>query len=307
MIDSGDITVGGSSVLTINPGVTIYFTGQFKLVINGQLLAIGTQTDSIRFTGSELNYPQDTPQRWKGLRFINGDAESHLSYCNITYGGATGAGALSNGGGLYSLNSPLHVEHSWIRRCHARGQGCGAFFAGGDVLLEYTDITHNFGTLIDPDMGDVIGDAGGFATANTNIHLRHCKVQLNWAGMNIGAIRFGGGTVATLDTCLIDDNRAYLGGWNGIVADSTADISMTNTTISNHNYPAFGATSGLRCIGVTLTMEACTLRNNPAWYGIEPIPTEGGSALMVRNPPFAHIRNTVFEGNQGQYGGAVLC
>ncbi|MBL0063049.1 MAG: right-handed parallel beta-helix repeat-containing protein [bacterium] len=276
MIHSGDITVATGQTLLINPGVKVYFAGQFKLIVNGLLQAIGSQSDSIWFTGSSADFPFDSPTRWRGLRFVDAHEDCQLSYCSISYSGATGAGALSYGGGLYCLNTDLRMEYCWIHHCHAgsgasHGSGCGAYFDQSDVLLEYTDITNNSGTIFEEGYA-YSTPGGGFATSNTTIHLRHCKVQRNRPGINVGGIRFGGGTIATLDTCLIDDNWTPDGGWQGIVADTTAVLTMTGTTISNHNFPAAGFTNGLRAIGATLTMEACTLRNNSAGW-INPDPT----------------------------------
>ncbi|MBK6765020.1 MAG: right-handed parallel beta-helix repeat-containing protein [bacterium] len=244
VVHGGDITVVTGEALQIEPGVRVYFAGSFKMVINGLLQAIGTESDSIWFTGDASGFPYDSPTRWRGLRFVDADADCELRYCSITYSGATGPGALSYGGGLYCYNTDLEIARSRIHHCHAGGSpanaggGCGAYFEQSDVELEYTDITHNGGT--------VYGDGyvyntkgGGFATLNATIHLRHCKIQSNRPGIVIGGLYLREGTVATIDTCLIDDNQTPDGGLGGVMAEPTSVVSLTGTTISNH-HAAFG-------------------------------------------------------------------
>ena len=80
-----DITIHADSALTIEPGVEVIFQGHYRFIINGILNAVGTQTDSIRFTAAI----PDTG--WRGLRFINSADTSYLAYCIIEYGKSTGS------------------------------------------------------------------------------------------------------------------------------------------------------------------------------------------------------------------------
>ncbi|MGB5529302.1 MAG: hypothetical protein WBQ32_04965, partial [Ignavibacteriaceae bacterium] len=47
-----DITIHADSALTIEPGVEVIFQGHYRFIINGIINAVGTQTDSIRFTAA---------------------------------------------------------------------------------------------------------------------------------------------------------------------------------------------------------------------------------------------------------------
>ena len=47
---NGEITIPNDSTLTIEPGVEVIFTGHYKFNVQGRLLAIGTETDTIVFT-----------------------------------------------------------------------------------------------------------------------------------------------------------------------------------------------------------------------------------------------------------------
>jgi len=307
VVHTGDITVATGDALLIEPGVRVYFAGNFKLVVNGLLQAIGTESDSIWFTGDPSGFPYDSPTRWRGLRFMDAHADCELRYCSVTYSGATGAGALSYGGGLYCYNSDVRVSHSWIRQCHATLRGCGAYFDGSDIELEYTMITNNIAT-IHPDQYPMGESAAGFMASNSIVHVRHCTVAFNSNGGDVGGITVDMGTVITLDTCLIDNNSSIDQTIGGMRADAGCYVHMTGTTISN-NHSAWGQIGGLQCRNVAeLTMEACTLRANFTYNGSWGYdPWDGGGGANIRDPGLAAISNSVFEGHSCRLGAALLC
>ena len=49
---NGDITVPAGPTLTIEPGVEVVFESWYKLTVNGTLLAEGTDSSPILFTGT---------------------------------------------------------------------------------------------------------------------------------------------------------------------------------------------------------------------------------------------------------------
>ena len=88
-IIDGQIKIDTSDQLIIEPGIDVEFSGHYKFIIHGRLLAEGTETDSIHFTA------QDTAVGWHGLRFdhtdFNGQDSSKLDYCKVEYGKAYGS------------------------------------------------------------------------------------------------------------------------------------------------------------------------------------------------------------------------
>ncbi|MBE0572763.1 MAG: hypothetical protein IH618_14570, partial [Ignavibacteriaceae bacterium] len=81
----GEITIPNGELLTIEPGVDIIFSGHFKFNVQGRLLAVGTQLDSVNF------FAEDTQTGWHGIRFNytpNTNDTSKLIYCSFRYGNA---------------------------------------------------------------------------------------------------------------------------------------------------------------------------------------------------------------------------
>ncbi|MCF7919500.1 MAG: right-handed parallel beta-helix repeat-containing protein [Candidatus Cloacimonetes bacterium] len=79
----GDISISNGDSLTIEPGVTVKFMDHGSFTIYGKLVAIGTETDSIRFTSGQ---PTLNPNDWNSIIFENdSDDNSVISYSIIEY------------------------------------------------------------------------------------------------------------------------------------------------------------------------------------------------------------------------------
>ena len=97
VIDTIDIWSGVT--LTIEPGVDVRFNSGKRLLITGNLIAIGTETEPISFTS---NLPNPQPGDWGNIEFSE-DAPSTqvdpsgeyisgsiLKYCIVEYAGNNG-------------------------------------------------------------------------------------------------------------------------------------------------------------------------------------------------------------------------
>lgn len=79
----GDVYVDPGVTLTIEPGVTVQFTDNFSLIVNGTLYAVGTTDKPINFTSSR---PDPSPGIWNAIKFIGGKNESFtVKYSVVTY------------------------------------------------------------------------------------------------------------------------------------------------------------------------------------------------------------------------------
>lgn len=97
----GAITVPAADSLVIEPGVEVIAMGNYKITLEGNLHAVATEADSIRFYGNGGLY-------WGGLRFENEDRASLLDYCRISNTDDT------NDYGIHAINSPIYIDHCCI-------------------------------------------------------------------------------------------------------------------------------------------------------------------------------------------------
>jgi uncharacterized repeat protein (TIGR01451 family) len=93
-----DVTVGPTATLTIEPEAVVKFIGATRLIVDGQLVAAGSDTQSIIFTsykddaaGGDTNGDgsASSPQKgdW-GKLVINSGSNASLDYVTVRYGGS---------------------------------------------------------------------------------------------------------------------------------------------------------------------------------------------------------------------------
>ena len=78
---TGDAIVPAETALIIEPGTSVYFYQDARLVVRGRLLAEGTGTHGIRFT----RVPQSRGT-WQGIQFIDTDQDNRIAYAVLEYG-----------------------------------------------------------------------------------------------------------------------------------------------------------------------------------------------------------------------------
>lgn len=131
---SGDIIIPVDSMLEIEAGVKIEFTGDYGLDIKGVIQANGNKADSIWFTSSE-------GLTWKGLSFTS----SSSSVSNIKYSIIENA-KKENGGGVYiDAQLKLTIENCLFQKCFGR-YGGGIYIGqdiDGNVLVKNTIFRNN--------------------------------------------------------------------------------------------------------------------------------------------------------------------
>ncbi|MCK4653959.1 MAG: right-handed parallel beta-helix repeat-containing protein [Candidatus Cloacimonetes bacterium] len=136
--------------LIIEPGVIVIFQDHYKLNVglsgfDGQLLAIGTEQDSILFTSVNPDIG------WGGIRFeseLSYLDSSRIKYSRIEYGKATGTGNDTKGGAIY----------------------CDSF---SEVEIAYCNITNNYTEH---------NDGGVIYLENSSPNLHHLRIQNNENG-----------------------------------------------------------------------------------------------------------------------------
>jgi hypothetical protein len=87
----GEITIPNGENLSVDPGVLIEFQGHYSFNVQGQLLAVGTEQDSIEFTIADTTGFSNVYTMigaWSGFIFDGTSADndsSKIVYCKINY------------------------------------------------------------------------------------------------------------------------------------------------------------------------------------------------------------------------------
>jgi hypothetical protein len=134
-IVDGNCTVQSGATLTIAPGTTFLHTGNYSWTIYGQLIANGTQADSIFF----LRQNPVTENRWGGLRFQAGSSpNSSVNYCVVDNCNFV------SGGGLSVNGIALSISHSRISNCTGLYPGGGGIYAlSANIVVDNCLIINN--------------------------------------------------------------------------------------------------------------------------------------------------------------------
>ena len=205
----GDVQIPAGNELTIEPGVTVQFWGEWSITAEGMLNAQGTETDSIYFD----RYPTYSGY-WDELRLEQETGNGYeMSYCFIR--GANN--------GVNSIDAPLHLHN-----CHldANMTGVHLFAIGNpnppDVLIEECLIERSFENGID-------------IYENGNATIQNCEITNNGMGTQYrGAIQINIQTNGAVCSPVIQDNYIHDNNKQGITCTDMFSAGTINVLIQNN-------------------------------------------------------------------------
>ena len=185
----GDVSVLDGEILTIEPGVEVWFNEAHAIIVEGTLIAPGGVRDSIYFRTNFVG-------NWDNIKFNYADPNCYLDYCVIENGGAAGDGniAICNSIGnvqilnstiIYSASNGIYIEASVpsISKCTIQYNNANGILVNNPTvssapLVRYTNIWSNtdngvlissgaidLGTEKDPGYNEIMGN-GIFAVNN---------------------------------------------------------------------------------------------------------------------------------------------
>jgi hypothetical protein len=273
----GDITVPIDSTLTIEPGVMVEFQGIYEFLVNGVLSAVGTEADSIFFTGPTA----PAGPGWRGIRLIGAQEGTQLTYCNITNGRNVVGAPYDRGGGIYMyLTNPI-ISHTTITNCYA-DYGGGIYCELSDAVISDCNITANGVGL-----AYIASSAHG-----AGIYVTNCSPQItgNCITNNIGhgATIFSGSTFSKGGGIFLQYSNAQV---------SRNAIHGNNVDVSGY-YGSVASGGGIYCEDSDADIINNTLSGNSATWGTNL--TEGGGMAFVSCSPT--VKNNIVEGSGGGGG-----
>jgi predicted outer membrane repeat protein len=239
------VTVGAAQTLTIGPGVSVCFVGPYRFNVRGTLQALGTVTDSIRFTTDTLA----NPSRWRGVRFLTANNTSAMSYCLIEDGLGASPGDDRYGGGIEVQNCSPTFSRCTIRRCHALLDGGGIYCRdGGTPAFTDCDILNCVSQL---------GGGGGLFSRNSGPQLTRCTFRGNrttLSGGGVGLLMHQPNIAVS--NCVFDGNSAGDGGglfvcsryWNGAATMRQCVFSGNTATRGGAAFDTSAIVSYVNCL-----------------------------------------------------------
>ncbi|MBI5539627.1 MAG: right-handed parallel beta-helix repeat-containing protein [Bacteroidia bacterium] len=310
----GSIMVPNGSTLTIEPGTEVRFQGTCKLLVLGSLQAIGTVTDTIIFTATNIT------AGWRGIRFDNTSStndSSKISYCKLQYAKAAASssgydadgGALffdnfskaivsncrinnntaSMGGGIFCINNsnPLIINNIIANNTGLSGGG-GIYYGFSNPIISNNVISNNSGYF-----------GGGIYFYADNIG---ATIISNIISNNIAPNGTKGGGIYCSGNNTIINNNLILnneGGGGGGIYITNCNPTIINNTISNNSASNFAdGGGGINSDGGSLPIISNNaIINNTASFG-------GGILLLGSSP---NITNNTIANNSATNGGAFYC
>jgi predicted outer membrane repeat protein len=304
-----NIHVAVDSTLHIGPGVTVFFAGDYSLLVSqAHFSATGSEQDSVYFTTDTAA----CSQRWGGIalfQFQPLDTVT-LDYCVIeNTGGQSGSmrAALRVGGGNLSM------RHSTVRSCiqaqdgtiYVGDSGTRLDFASCDfignrsngssgVLGTYADFTRLVDCRFERNTSQNYGGGAVDFWSPETLSIVNCVFRNNSSTQRGGAVLLEAG-FTEITGCAFDTNAAEgIGG--GIAALPTASLLVSGCTFSGNHATLGGA---ICAEGDTTVIAESVLSGNTAEYG--------GAVYIVSNP-VPVIRSCTIAGNTADaHAGGIYC
>ena len=217
-IIDGEISIQIGDELVIEPGVQVTFSGHYKFIVYGRLIAEGTSSEIILFTAL------DHVTGWYGLRFVdsntNGQDGSSMIYCTFEYGNATGSFPEGAGGAIRCNNSSdVLIKNSVITNNTAALDGGGVWCGNySSPTLINVIISNNVATGLD--------GGGMFCWNYCNPSLTDVLICGNFAGSTGGGICCWDWSSLVLTNVTITGNTATSSG--GGIYNGYSDYNLVN-------------------------------------------------------------------------------
>jgi len=255
----GEITIPDGLTLTIEPGVLVEFQWHHKLIVEGRLLAVGTEADTITFTINDttgFHNPYIPDGGWHGIRFRGTSSmndSSKIIYCKLQYGKAIGLWPDQDGGAiLVDSFDKLIISNCLITSNSASGEGGGIKLWNSNPEITGNTISNNSAQF-----------GGGIQWYESSPMIENNIIEYNAAEAG-GGIVCTGNSNPTITNTTIENNIATSGSGGGI-ASWESSLNLINVTINGNN--AFEGGGGINCWESSLSLIDVTINGNTSDFG----------------------------------------
>ena len=272
---NNNLVLQPTDTLIIHPGVEVRFDGNYRFDIFGTFFAVGTTSDSIKFTRNDS-------ANWGSLNFADASNDSSkIQYCIIEYGSSSGYDPYH--GIINCLNSSPTIANSTI----GNNTHKGVYMNGSNAQpLIIDNIFQNHSGIcleVKSSAQPIIVGNELLSNNNTAIYIDYSPNVVindnnisNNAGRGIDLGYYCNGTQITNNIIMANNNSGiYLYSQN-------ENVSIENNTISNNNNEGIN----LQFNNYYATIENNTISNN----------TNGGIRLASQNTDF-YILNNIISNN----------
>ena len=224
-----DITVPSGQTLSIEPGVEVNFQGHYKMLVNGNLQAIGSDGSMVLFT------TDNQAVGWGGLE-ISSSITATLTFCRIEYGKTAGDYPDMHGGAMRLMTSDVTATN--------------CIFADNDA------------TASDNGMGGAV-----YAINTSETSFIDCQFLNNHAYGEGGAVKFSADSETLFSGCEFIGNNCLYGG-GAISGYGVYGTTIRNCNFFQ-NYTMYSNGGALNTLGSgnTLFFANCTFHDNTAVTG----------------------------------------
>lgn len=293
----GDILIPEDSTWIIEPGVVIELEHDVRVTVEGNILAIGTETDSIVFQAEE----PDFHQAFEGFEFnqtsLNQDS-SIFEFCRISW-----TYKYSGGGFSFDSFSKCRISNCKIEYCYSTGSGGAIRCYESDIALRNNLFKDNV---------SLDGSGGAVSISFSNLSLTGNTYLSNSA--EYGAdLYVGASTVTTVNetfwnggpqaifavgsTVSIENDTIYSYTSSGIYASESVISILNSVILENGHISGSDGGGGVFCINSRLTLIGSVIENNE---------TNGlGGGIYAKYCESIIENNSIIGNSAGSFGGGV--
>ena len=280
-------------VLTIEPGTKIIFNDSYRFVVEGSLVAEGTETDTIYFTVADTAGYADSFNHlgWRGMYFNNDDNSmddndpSSFAYCHFSY---------FKGNGNDGILMLRHIDNFMLNHC---------------------DFENNY--------SDISSGAIEFTYVN-NVTISECKFINNSGGYSGGAVCLYESDSCSFINCEFTDNYANFEG-GALQFSYSKECSIIECEFNNNYSDSYGGALQLNyCQGVSV--DSCGFEDNygenyggalqfnysegiyvnDCWFMNNFSNSKGGAIDLYECEGLPMISNSYFENNHSEDDGGAI-